>query len=68
MGAMDMAYTFQRTHINPQLRIDSRLTDINRWVERHNIYSTILELYPFLVKTWNEFCYPTSETNSRNWK
>ena len=39
-----------------------------RWVERHNTFSTILELYPFLVKTWNEICYPTSETNSRDWK
>ena len=39
-----------------------------RWVERHNNFSTTLELYPFLVKTWNEICYPTSETNSRDWK
>lgn len=29
-----------------------------RWVERHNTFTTILELYPYLVKTWDQICYP----------
>ena len=32
-----------------------------RWVERHNTFSTILELYTFLVKTWDEICIPSDD-------
>ena len=46
---------------------DSKKKKINgllktRWVERHDTFSTILELYPFLVETWNEICTPTSSS------
>ena len=42
-----------------------------RWVERHNTFTTILELYPYLVKTWEHMCYPCENdsiyTNGNNW-
>ena len=31
-----------------------------RWVERHSTFDTILELYPYLVKTWIEICLPSN--------
>lgn len=31
-----------------------------RWVERHATFDTILELYPYLVKTWDEVCCPST--------
>ncbi len=44
---------------------------VKQWVERHDTFSTILELYPFLVETWNEICTPTSSSklysDSANW-
>jgi len=44
-----------------------------RWVERHNTFTTILELYPYLVKTWDQICYPCDDSNEiypdgNNWK
>ena len=45
-----------------------------RWVERHDIFSTIFELYPYLLRTWNEICMPSSSpdlnqgsTSSTEW-
>ena len=43
-----------------------------RWVERHNTFTTILELYPYIVKTWDQICYPSDdeiypEVNSWKW-
>ena len=42
-----------------------------RWVERHNTFTTILELYPYLVKTWEHMCYPCENdsiyTKGNNW-
>ena len=34
-----------------------------RWVERHYTFSTILDLYPYLVKAWNEICVPSYNKN-----
>ena len=34
---------------------------ITRWVERHQTFSNILELYPYLLKTWDEICYPSQD-------
>ena len=31
-----------------------------RWVERHATFDTILELYPYLVQTWDEVCCPST--------
>ena len=44
-----------------------------RWVERHNTFTTILQLYPYLIKTWEEICYPTNDDSEiypdgNNWK
>ena len=44
-----------------------------RWVERHNTFTTILELYPYLVKTWDQICYPGDDDreiypDGNNWK
>ena len=44
-----------------------------RWVERHNTFTAILELYPYLVKTWNQICYPCHDDSKiypdgNNWK
>ena len=44
-----------------------------RWVERHNTFTTILELYPYIVKTWDQICFPSDddeiypEGNSWKW-
>ena len=40
-----------------------------RWVERHHTFSTILELYPYLVHAWDEICNPTIEDEEvGDWK
>ena len=43
-----------------------------RLVERHNTFTTILELFPYLVKTWEQICYPYDDDNiypdGNNWK
>ena len=40
-----------------------------RWVERHHTFSTILELYPYLVRAWDEIYNPTIEDEEvRDWK
>ena len=42
-------------------------------MERHNTYSSIFKLYPYLVRTWNENCHPSDdeslydEINDWNW-
>ena len=42
-----------------------------RWVERHNTFTTILELYTYLVKAWDEICVPSGDEelypNGNNW-
>ena len=56
----------------------SKKTKINglcktRWIERHNTFTTILELYPYLIKTWDQMCYPSDDEelypdgNNWNW-
>ena len=43
-----------------------------RWVERHTTFDTILELYTYLIETWNEICYPSNcdklYPDGSNWK
>ena len=42
-------------------------------MERHNTYSSMFVLYPYLVRTWNEICHPSDdeslydEINDWNW-
>ena len=31
-----------------------------RWVERHSTFDTILDLYPYLMQTWEEICCPSN--------
>jgi len=66
------SYTFtiprRDRHIILCLCLSARRAKINglcktRWVERHDTFSTILELYSFLVKTWEQICLPTEEDN-----
>ena len=39
-----------------------------RWVKRHSKYSSIFELYPYLVRTWNEMNESLyDEINDWNW-
>jgi len=64
-------------HIIQRLCPPTKKTKINglcktRWVERHDTFSTILELYPYLVKTWEQICLPTEDDdeiypNGNNW-
>ena len=43
-----------------------------RWVERHTTFDTILELYTYLIETWDEICYPSNcdklYPDGSNWK
>ncbi|XP_062501846.1 uncharacterized protein LOC134178950 [Corticium candelabrum] len=43
-----------------------------RWVERHTNFDTILELYTYLIETWDEICYPSNcdklYPDGSNWK
>lgn len=53
-------------HIIQCLCPSARKTKINglcktRWVERHNTFTTILVLYPYLVKTWEQICLPADD-------
>ena len=34
-----------------------------RWMERQDTFSTIFELYPYLLRTWNQICMPSSSTD-----
>ena len=54
-------------HVIKCLCPESKRSKINgfcktRWVERHNTYSSIFELYPYLVRTWNEICHPSDDS------
>ena len=55
-------------HIIQRLCPSARKSKINglcktRWVERHNTFTTILELYPYLIKTWEHICSPADDDN-----
>ena len=43
-----------------------------RWVERHTTFDTILELYTYLIETWDKICYSGNYEklyfDGSNWK